>query len=216
MFNTRKNLSIIFLLFIILTSLMFSNFMNHFIEGMASNVTIDDVFNQLKNNDGDDFASVSNINDYLSELDDTLKETVKTKLEVFENDSIALSDFKTLLDEHPELVKFIESKIDNFQYNSDDNVSPTTESPGPSPMMESISYSPMMESPSSSPMMESPESSPSTEPFQTRLTPIPYKKNSPNKISTSNDSLRKQYNSNGVFNRVFEFSSPQQFQLKNP
>ena len=228
MFNTRKNLSIIFLLFIILTSLMFSNFMNHFIEGMASNVTIDDVFNQLKNNDGDDFASVSNINDYLSELDDTLKETVKTKLEVFENDSIALSDFKTLLDEHPELVKFIESKIDNFQYNSDDNVSPTTESPSSSPMMESISYSPMMESPSSSPMMESPSSSPimestsdtsnasGTEPFQTRLTPIPYKKNSPNKISTSNDSLRKQTNTNSVFNRLFEFSSPQQFQLKNP
>ena len=216
---------------------MFSNFMNHFIEGMASNVTIDDVFNQLKNNDGDDFASVSNINDYLSELDDTLKETVKTKLEVFENDSIALSDFKTLLDEHPELVKFIESKIDNFQYNSDDNVSPTTESPSSSPMMESISYSPMMESPSSSPMMESPSSSPimespssspimestsdtsnasGTEPFQTRLTPIPYKKNSPNKISTSNDSLRKQTNTNSVFNRLFEFSSPQQFQLKNP
>ena len=228
MFNTRKNLSIIFLLFIILTSLMFSNFMNHFIEGMASNVTIDDVFNQLKNNDGDDFASVSNINDYLSELDDTLKETVKTKLEVFENDSIALSDFKTLLDEHPELVKFIESKIDNFQYNSDDNVSPTTESPSSSPMMESISYSPMMESPSSSPIMESPSSSPimestsdtsnasGTEPFQTRLTPIPYKKNSPNKISTSNDSLRKQTNTNSVFNRLFEFSSPQQFQLKNP
>jgi len=211
--------------------------MNHFIEGMASNVTIDDVFNQLKNNDGDDFASVSNINDYLSELDDTLKETVKTKLEVFENDSIALSDFKTLLDEHPELVKFIESKIDNFQYNSDDNVSPTTESPSSSPMMESISYSPMMESPSSSPMMESPSSSPimespssspimestsdtsnasGTEPFQTRLTPIPYKKNSPNKISTSNDSLRKQTNTNSVFNRLFEFSSPQQFQLKNP
>ena len=207
---------------------MFSNFMNHFIEGMASNVTIDDVFNQLKNNDGDDFASVSNINDYLSELDDTLKETVKTKLEVFENDSIALSDFKTLLDEHPELVKFIESKIDNFQYNSDDNVSPTTESPSSSPMMESISYSPMMESPSSSPIMESPSSSPimestsdtsnasGTEPFQTRLTPIPYKKNSPNKISTSNDSLRKQTNTNSVFNRLFEFSSPQQFQLKNP
>jgi len=202
--------------------------MNHFIEGMASNVTIDDVFNQLKNNDGDDFASVSNINDYLSELDDTLKETVKTKLEVFENDSIALSDFKTLLDEHPELVKFIESKIDNFQYNSDDNVSPTTESPSSSPMMESISYSPMMESPSSSPIMESPSSSPimestsdtsnasGTEPFQTRLTPIPYKKNSPNKISTSNDSLRKQTNTNSVFNRLFEFSSPQQFQLKNP
>ena len=228
MFNTRKNLSIIFLLFIILTSLMFSNFMNHFIEGMASNVTIDDVFNQLKNNDGDDFASVSNINDYLSELDDTLKETVKTKLEVFESDSIALSDFKTLLDEHPELVKFIESKIDNFQYNSDDNVSPTTESPSSSPMMESISYSPMMESPSSSPMMESPSSSPimestsdtsdasGTEPFQTRLTHIPYKKNSPNKISTSNDSLRKQTNTNSVFNRLFEFSSRQQFHLKNP
>ena len=207
---------------------MFSNFMNHFIEGMASNVTIDDVFNQLKNNDGDDFASVSNINDYLSELDDTLKETVKTKLEVFENDSIALSDFKTLLDEHPELVKFIESKIDNFQYNSDDNVSPTTESPSSSPMMESISYSPMMESPSSSPIMESPSSSPimestsdtsnasGTEPFQTRLTPIPYKKNSPNKISMSNDPLRKQTNTNSVFNRLFEFSSPQQFQLKNP
>ena len=219
MFNTRKNLSIIFLLFIILTSLMFSNFMNHFIEGMASNVTIDDVFNQLKNNDGDDFASVSNINDYLSELDDTLKETVKTKLEVFENDSIALSDFKTLLDEHPELVKFIESKIDNFQYNSDDNVSPTTESPSSSPMMESISYSPMMESPSSSPIMESTSDTSNasgTEPFQTRLTPIPYKKNSPNKISTSNDSLRKQTNTNSVFNRLFEFSSPQQFQLKNP
>ena len=228
MFNTRKNLSIIFLLFIILTSLMFSNFMNHFIEGMASNVTIDDVFNQLKNNDGDDFASVSNINDYLSELDDTLKETVRTKLEVFENDSIALSDFKTLLDEHPELVKFIESKIDNFQYNSDDNVSPTTESPSSSPMMESISYSPMMESPSSSPIMESPSSSPimestsdtsnasGTEPFQTRLTPIPYKKNSPNKISMSNDPLRKQTNTNSVFNRLFEFSSRQQFHLKNP
>jgi hypothetical protein len=237
MFNTRKNLSIIFLLFIILTSLMFSNFMNHFIEGMASNVTIDDVFNQLKNNDGDDFASVSNINDYLSELDDTLKETVKTKLEVFENDSIALSDFKTLLDEHPELVKFIESKIDNFQYNSDDTVSPTTESPGPSPMMESISYSPMMESTGSSPMMESTGSSPmmestgsspmmestgdtsnasGTEPFQTRLTPIPYKKNSPNKISMSNDPLRKQTNTNSVFNRLFEFSSRQQFHLKNP
>jgi hypothetical protein len=193
--------------------------MNHFIEGMASNVTIDDVFNQLKNNDGDDFASVSNINDYLSELDDTLKETVKTKLEVFENDSIALSDFKTLLDEHPELVKFIESKIDNFQYNSDDNVSPTTESPSSSPMMESISYSPMMESPSSSPIMESTSDTSNasgTEPFQTRLTPIPYKKNSPNKISTSNDSLRKQTNTNSVFNRLFEFSSPQQFQLKNP
>ena len=229
MFNTRKNLSIIFLLFIILTSLMFSNFMNHFIEGMASNVTIDDVFNQLKNNDGDDFASVSNINDYLSELDDTLKETVKTKLEVFENDSIALSDFKTLLDEHPELVKFIESKIDNFQYNSDDNVPPPTmESPGPSPMMESISYSPMMESTGSSPMMESTGSSPmmestsdtsnapGTEPFQTRLTPIPYKKNSPNKISMSNDPLRKQTNTNSVFNRLFEFSSRQQFHLKNP
>ena len=228
MFNTRKNLSIIFLLFIILTSLMFSNFMNHFIEGMASNVTIDDVFNQLKNNDGDDFASVSNINDYLSELDDTLKETVKTKLEVFENDSIALSDFKTLLDEHPELVKFIESKIDNFQYNSDDTVSPTTESPGPSPMMESISYSPMMESTGSSPMMESTGSSPmmestgdtsnasGTEPFQTRVTPIPYKKNSPNKISMSNDPLRKQTNTNSVFNRLFEFSSRQQFHLKNP
>jgi hypothetical protein len=228
MFNTRKKLSIIFLLFIILTSLMFSNFMNHFIEGMASNVTIDDVFNQLKNNDGDDFASVSNINDYLSELDDTLKETVKTKLEVFENDSIALSDFKTLLDEHPELVKFIESKVDNFQYNSDDTVSPTTESPGPSPMMESISYSPMMESTGSSPMMESTSSSPmmestsdtsnapGTEPFQTRLTPIPYKKNSPNKISMSNDPLRKQTNTNSVFNRLFEFSSPQQFHLKNP
>jgi hypothetical protein len=225
---------------------MFSNFMNHFIEGMASNVTIDDVFNQLKNNDGDDFASVSNINDYLSELDDTLKETVKTKLEVFENDSIALSDFKTLLDEHPELVKFIESKVDNFQYNSDDTVSPTTESPGPSPMMESISYSPMMESTGSSPMMESTSSSPmmestgsspmmestssspmmestsdtsnapGTEPFQTRLTPIPYKKNSPNKISMSNDPLRKQTNTNSVFNRLFEFSSPQQFHLKNP
>jgi len=55
-----------------------------------------------------------------------------------------------------------------------------------------------------------------TEPFQTRLTPIPYKKNSPNKISTSNDSLRKQTNTNSVFNRLFEFSSPQQFQLKNP
>ena len=265
MFNTRKNLSIIFLLFIILTSLMFSNFMNHFIEGMASNVTIDDVFNQLKNNDGDDFASVSNINDYLSELDDTLKETVRTKLEVFENDSIALSDFKTLLDEHPELVKFIESKIDNFQYNSDDNVPPPTmESPGPSPMMESISYSPMMESTGSSPMMESTGSSPmmestgsspmmestssspmmestssspmmestgsspmmestsdtsnapGTEPFQTRLTPIPYKKNSPNKISMSNDPLRKQTNTNSVFNRLFEFSSRQQFHLKNP
>ena len=219
MFNTRKNLSIIFLLFIILTSLMFSNFMNHFIEGMASNVTIDDVFNQLKNNDGDDFASVSNINDYLSELDDTLKETVKTKLEVFENDSIALSDFKTLLDEHPELVKFIESKIDNFQYNSDDNVSPTTESPSSSPMMESPSSSPIMESPSSSPIMESTSDTSNasgTEPFQTRLTPIPYKKNSPNKISTSNDSLRKQTNTNSVFNRLFEFSSPQQFQLKNP
>ena len=219
MFNTRKNLSIIFLLFIILTSLMFSNFMNHFIEGMASNVTIDDVFNQLKNNDGDDFASVSNINDYLSELDDTLKETVKTKLEVFENDSIALSDFKTLLDEHPELVKFIESKIDNFQYNSDDTVSPTTESPGPSPMMESISYSPMMESTGSSPMMESTgdtSNASGTEPFQTRLTPIPYKKNSPNKISMSNDPLRKQTNTNSVFNRLFEFSSRQQFHLKNP
>jgi hypothetical protein len=57
---------------------------------------------------------------------------------------------------------------------------------------------------------------PGTEPFQTRLTPVPYKKDSPNKISMSDDSLRKKTHSNGVFNRVFEFSSRQQFQLKNP
>ena len=216
MFKMRKNLAILFFLFIIFMSLVVSSFMDRFTEGMVSTVTVDDIFDQLKNNENDDFASVAKINGYLSELDDTLKQTIKTRLDEFDTDSIALSDFKDILYEHPEIVKFIEVKVDNFQYKSDDNVSPTTESPGPSPMMESITYSPMMESPSSSPMMESPSSSPSTEPFQTRLTPIPYKKDSPNKISTSNDSLRKQYNSNGVFNRVFEFSSHQQFQLKNP
>ena len=207
MFKMRKNLAILFFLFIIFMSLVVSSFMDRFTEGMVSTVTVDDIFDQLKNNENDDFASVAKINGYLSELDDTLKQTIKTRLDEFDTDSIALSDFKDILYEHPEIVKFIEAKVDNFQYKSDDNVSPTTESPGPSPMMESITYSPMM---------ESPESSPSTEPFQTRLTPIPYKKDSPNKISTSNDSLRKQYNSNGVFNRVFEFSSHQQFQLKNP
>ena len=210
MFKMRKNLAILFFLFIIFMSLVVSSFMDRFTEGMVSTVTVDDIFDQLKNNENDDFASVAKINGYLSELDDTLKQTIKTRLDEFDTDSIALSDFKDILYEHPEIVKFIEAKVDNFQYKSDDNVSPTTESPGPSPMMESISYSPMMESTSDT------SNAPGTEPFQTRLTPIPYKKNSPNKISMSNDPLRKQTNTNSVFNRLFEFSSPQQFHLKNP
>ena len=197
MFKMRKILAIVFLLFIILTSLMFSNFMDRFKEGMSSTVTVEDVFDKLKNNDEDDFVSTAKIIEYISELDDSIKDTVSEKLKDFENDSIALSDFKTILNEQPELVEFIKTKVDNFQFDEVD----TNESP-----------SSMNESPPT--MDESP--SPSTEPFQTRLTHVPYTNEPSRQISTSNESMRKQTRTNGVFNRVFEFSSRQPFQLKGP
>ena len=203
MFKMRKILAIVFLLFIILTSLMFSNFMDRFKEGMSSTVTVEDVFDKLKNNDEDDFVSTAKIIEYISELDDSIKDTVSEKLKDFENDSIALSDFKTILNEQPELVEFIKTKVDNFQFDEVD----TNESPS---MDESPSS--MNESPPT--MDESP--SPSTEPFQTRLTHVPYTNEPSRQISTSNESMRKQTRTNGVFNRVFEFSSRQPFQLKGP
>ena len=176
---------------------MFSNFMDRFKEGMSSTVTVEDVFDKLKNNDEDDFVSTAKIIEYISELDDSIKDTVSEKLKDFENDSIALSDFKTILNEQPELVEFIKTKVDNFQFDEVD----TNESP-----------SSMNESPPT--MDESP--SPSTEPFQTRLTHVPYTNEPSRQISTSNESMRKQTRTNGVFNRVFEFSSRQPFQLKGP
>ena len=204
MFKMRKILAIVFLLFIILTSLMFSNFMDRFKEGMSSTVTVEDVFDKLKNNDEDDFVSTAKIIEYISELDDSIKDTVSEKLKDFENDSIALSDFKTILNEQPELVEFIKTKVDNFQFDEvDTNESPSSMDESPSSMNESP---PTMD--------ESP--SPSTEPFQTRLTHVPYTNEPSRQISTSNESMRKQTRTNGVFNRVFEFSSRQPFQLKGP
>ena len=203
MFKMRKILAIVFLLFIILTSLMFSNFMDRFKEGMSSTVTIDDVFDKLKNNDEDDFVSTAKIIEYISELDDSLKDTVSEKLKDFENDSIALSDFKTILKEQPELVEFIKTKVDNFQFDEvDTNTSPS-----------SMNESPSMDE---SPPTTNESHSPSTEPFQTRLTHVPYTNEPSKKISTNNESLRKKTHTNGVFNRVFEFSSRQPFQLKSP
>ena len=211
MFKMRKILAIVFLLFIILTSLMFSNFMDRFKEGMSSTVTVEDVFDKLKNNDEDDFVSTAKIIEYISELDDSIKDTVSEKLKDFENDSIALSDFKTILNEQPELVEFIKTKVDNFQFDEvDTNESPSSMNESPSSMNESPSS--MNESPPT--MDESP--SPSTEPFQTRLTHVPYTNEPSRQISTSNESMRKQTRTNGVFNRVFEFSSRQPFQLKGP
>jgi len=202
---------------------MFSNFMDRFKEGMSSTVTVEDVFDKLKNNDEDDFVSTAKIIEYISELDDSLKDTVSEKLKDFENDSIALSDFKTILKEQPELVEFIKTKVDNFQFDEvDTNESPSSmnESPSMDESPPTMNESPSMdESPPT--MNESPPTmdespSPSTEPFQTRLTHVPYTNEPSRKISTSNESLRKQTRTNGVFNRVFEFSSRQPFQLKGP
>ena len=82
MFKQRKMLAMIFLLFLIVASLMFSVFFTGSVEGMSTNVDTDEMTEE------DMFKKLSG-----------------------DDDEINLTDFKTLLEKHPELKTLLKTKL---------------------------------------------------------------------------------------------------------
>ena len=195
MFKQRKMLAMIFLLFLIVASLMFSVFFTSSVEGMSTDVETDEMTEE------DMFKKLSG-----------------------DDDEITLTDFKTLLEKHPELKTLLKTKLmesngttsssESFQTDNE-----PSEETGNEPS-EEISGEPSEET-SNQPSEEtgnepSEETSNSTESFITRLTPSEFSSTSSNLTPTQTPVIPTKPNNVGVYNRVFEFSNSQPFQLKGP
>ena len=163
MFKQRKMLAMIFLLFLIVASLMFSVFFTGSVEGMSTNVDTDEMTEE------DMFKKLSG-----------------------DDDEINLTDFKTLLEKHPELKTLLKTKLMESNGTSSSSESFQTdnepsEETGDEPS-EEISGEPSEEI-SGEPSEEtsnqpSEETGYSTESFITRLTPSEFGSTSSNLTPT--------------------------------
>lgn len=201
MFTQRKMLAMMFLLFIIVVSLMFSGLYSPIMEGMT---------------DGDSSTG--------STSDDMTEEEMFQQLSGGE-DTITLSVFKTILQQHPELKTLLTTKLSEagaLSLPSSNETEPGTETETETGTGTEMGTK--TETDTETEMGTKTETGTETEtateigtePFVTRLTPSELT-STPSKLTP----LKKQVvqsnpNNVGVYNRVFEFSNPQPFQLKGP
>ena len=188
MFAQRKMLSMLFLLFIILLSLMFSGLFSNLVEGMTTDEDTD------KMSEEEMFQKLSG-----------------------GNDQITLDDFKTLLEQHPELKTLLKTK---FTETDDITSPPAPEVTTPAP--NDIQTPPVdVNQPDPTDIQTTDEDTttdgdaPNTESFVTRLHPSDFTQVA-SKLTPLSKTTPVKPNNNQVFTRVFEFSNPQQFDLKGP
>ena len=191
MFAQRKMLSMLFLLFIILLSLMFSGLFSNLVEGMTTDEDTD------KMSEEEMFQKLSG-----------------------GNDQITLDDFKTLLEQHPELKTLLKTK-----FTETDDI---TSHPAPEildvnqPDPTDIQTPPVdVNQPDPTDIQTTDEDTttdgdaPNTESFVTRLHPSDFTQVA-SKLTPLSKTTPVKPKNNQVFTRVFEFSNPHQFDLKGP
>lgn len=177
MFKERKMLAMMFLLFIIVVSLVFSGFFSNMVEGMT-------------NDDGDGMTD----------------EMMFKKLSN-DKDTITLDDFTMILSQHPEIKELLKSKLSATDSSSDETDIPmpdTTENAAPDDNDDDNNNDGSNDN-----------NSPNTESFVTKLTPSDYDSNH-SQLTTPSKPTATKAKSNKVFERTFEMSNPQPFNLQKP
>lgn len=107
MFKERKMLALLFLLFVIVASLMFSGIFSPIMEGMDAPGPDPD--------NGDDTTD-NTTDDTTNEMTD---EMMFNKLSN-DKDTITLDDFTTILSEHPEIKELLKTKLSTMDSTSDE------------------------------------------------------------------------------------------------
>ena len=217
MYKMRKNLAIVFLLFIIVVSLLFSNiFKQYRLEGMTT-TSVDDIEKPAEGTDTD----IDSAGPVVKPDSDSDKPDEETDSDgpVVKPDSD--SDGPVVKPDSDSDGPVVETDADS----SGPVVETDSDSDGPVVKPDSDSDGPVVEtdSDSSGPVVKTtddtkPEDDASSykESFQTRLvgTPINYK--SAPQTTILDDSLRAKPEINGVFNHIFGFSNNQVFHVKQP
>jgi len=218
MFTQRKIISMLFLLFIIIVSLMFSGFFYNFIEGMEGGdepvanepvaneqVTDEQMYKSLAGYTEDDFKNIITKN---PEIKDALKEKMKQEATTISSENDITTSQETGITEEPGN----ESGTGSTEEPSNESDTGSTEEPSNESDTGSTAE-PSNESVTGSTEEPSNESGTGTETFITRLTPSVFT-STVSKLTPLTKSIPLKPETNKVFTRVFEFSNPQPFDLK--